>query len=171
VLDNVLYGPRLATCGRHGPEGLAGKPPRPGEAGQAAALLERVGLPPEFLGRAAGELSGGEAQRVSIARALANDPEVLLLDEPTSALDPTASLLIQELQHLAGEGDLTLVFVTHDLGQARRLGDHGLLLVEGRVLDGGPLPAFLDQPASEETRAFVEGRFRNGSDTDGRGSP
>jgi putative ABC transport system ATP-binding protein len=172
VLDNVLYGPRLATCGRHGPEGLAGKPPRPGEAGQAAALLERVGLPPEFLARAAGEPSGGEAQRVSIARALANDPEVLLLDEPTSALDPTASLVIQELlQHLADEGDLTLVFVTHDPAQARKLGDHGLLLVEGRVLDGSPLPAFLDQPASEETRAFVEGRFRNGSDANGRAKP
>jgi putative ABC transport system ATP-binding protein len=171
VLDNVLYGPRLATCGRHGPEGLAGKPPRPGEAEHTAALLARVGLPADFLGRQAAELSGGEAQRVSIARALANDPEVLLLDEPTSALDPTASLLIRELlQDLAAEGSLTLVFVTHDLGQARALGDRGLLLVDGRVVDGGPLPGFLDHPSSEATRAFVEGRFRNGSGPASRAS-
>jgi putative ABC transport system ATP-binding protein len=127
-------------------------------------LLVRVGLPPDFLGRQATELSGGEAQRVSIARAHANDPEVLLLDEPTSALDPTASLLIRELlQSLAGEGDLTFVFVTHDLHQARELGDHGLLLVDGRTVDSGPLPDFLDRPRTELTRAFVDGRFRNGS--------
>jgi putative ABC transport system ATP-binding protein len=168
VLDNVLYGPRLRTCGRHGPEGLAGKPPRPGEPERAEALLERVGLPTDFLTRTAGDLSGGEAQRVSIARALANDPEVLLLDEPTSALDPTASLLIRQLlQRLADEGDLTFVFVTHDLGQARQLGDHGLLLVDGRVVDTGPLPDFLDRPGNETTRAFVEGRFRHGPPSSG----
>ena len=158
--DNVLYGPRLVSGGRLGPESFAGKPPKPGEEERTAALLERVGLPADFAGRQAAELSGGEAQRVSIAQALANDPEVLLLDEPTSALDPTASLLIQELlQSLADEGDLTFVFVTHDLGQARRLGDHGLLLVDGRVVDGGPLPGFLDDPGTAVTRAFVEGRF------------
>jgi putative ABC transport system ATP-binding protein len=178
VLDNVLYGPRLVICGRLGPEGLAGKPPRPGEAEQAAALLARVGLPPEFAARPAQDLSGGEAQRVSIARALANDPEVLLLDEPTSALDPTASLHIQSLlKDLAAQGDLTLVFVTHDLDQARELGDHGLLLVEGRVVDAGPLPDFLDHSPAEVTRAFAERRLRNGPATpakpgsSGGGSP
>jgi putative ABC transport system ATP-binding protein len=164
VLDNVLYGPRLSTTGRLGPDALAGKPPRPGESDRATALLARVGLPADFAERSAGDLSGGEAQRVSIARALANGPEVLLLDEPTSALDPTASLLIQDLlQGLAGEADLTLIFVTHDLGQARRLGDHGLLLVDGRVVDAGPLPDFLERPSNEITRAFVEGRFRGGN--------
>jgi putative ABC transport system ATP-binding protein len=164
VLDNVLYGPRLATSGRLGPEGLAGKRPRPGETDQAAALLARVGLPEDVVPRSAQELSGGEAQRVSIARALANDPEVLLLDEPTSALDPTASLHIQNLlKGLAAEGDLTFVFVTHDLDQARELGDRGLLLVDGRVVDGGPLPDFLDHSQDEVTRAFAEGRFRSGA--------
>ena len=162
VLDNVLYGPRLRTCGRRGPEGLAGKPPQPGEAERTAGLLARVGLPAAFAARAVHDLSGGEAQRVSIARALANDPEILLLDEPTSALDPTASLHIQALlKDLAAQGDLTLVFVTHDLDQARGLGDHGLLLVDGRVVDGGPLPDFLDHSTAELTRAFAEGRFRN----------
>jgi putative ABC transport system ATP-binding protein len=162
VLDNVLYGPRLVTCGRLGPESLVGKPPQPGEAERAAALLARVGLPPDFATRPVQDLSGGEAQRVSIARALANDPEVLLLDEPTSALDPTASLHIQSLlKDLAAQGDLTFVFVTHDLDQARELGDRGLLLVDGRVVDAGPLPDFLDHSPAEVTRAFAERRLRN----------
>ncbi len=77
VLDNVLYGPRLRR------EQLAG--------GAAGDLLERVGLPRDFAAKAVAELSGGEAQRVSLARALANRPDVLLLDEPTASLDPTAS--------------------------------------------------------------------------------
>ena len=164
VLDNVLYGPRLLTHGRLGPEGRAGRPPAPDEEERAAALLERVGLPADLLGQPVGDLSGGEAQRVSIARALANDPEVLLLDEPTSALDPTASRLIQDLLlQLANETDLTFVFVTHDLRQARRIGDDGLLLVDGRVVEGGPLPDFLDNPSTEVTRSFVEGRLHNGA--------
>jgi putative ABC transport system ATP-binding protein len=160
VLDNVLYGPRLLTHGRLGPGSRAGRPPAPGEEARAAGLLERVGLPADLLRQPVDNLSGGEAQRVSIARALANDPEVLLLDEPTSALDPTASRLIQDLLlQLADQTDLTFVFVTHDLEQARRIGDDGLLLVGGRVVDGGPLPEFLDDPATEVTRYFAEGRL------------
>ncbi len=159
VLDNVLYGPRLLTGGRHGPD-AAGRPARPGEREFAADLLERVGLSSGFLSQPAGDLSGGEAQRVGIARALANDPEVLLLDEPTSALDPTASRHVQDLLlRLADETDLTFVFVTHDMAQARRIGDRGLLLVDGRVADGGSLPHFLDHPATEATRLFVAGRL------------
>ncbi len=130
----------------------------------AAELLERVGLPATLLSQPADSLSGGEAQRVSIARALANDPEALLLDEPTSALDPTAGRLIQDLLlRLAEQTDLTFVFVTHDIAQARRIGDHGLLLVDGRVMDGGPLPDFLDEPAAAATRLFVEGRLGAGA--------
>lgn len=163
VLDNVLYGPRLLTHGRLGPGLRAGRPPAPEEEERAASLLDRVGLPVDFMGRLTADLSGGEAQRVSLARALANDPEVLLLDEPTSALDPTASRLIQDLLlRLAVQTELTLVFVTHDVRQARRIGDHGLLLVDGRVVDGGPLPGFLDDPAAEVTQYFVEGRLERG---------
>jgi hypothetical protein len=107
---------------------------------------------------------GGEAQRVSLARALANEPEVLLLDEPTAALDPTASQVIEDLLvELAADTDLTFVFVTHDLALARRIGDHGLLLVDGRVVDQGPLPALLDEPAEEVPRQFVEGRLQSGA--------
>jgi putative ABC transport system ATP-binding protein len=121
-------------------------------------------MPADSLRQPVENLSGGEAQRVSIARALANDPEVLLLDEPTSALDPTASQRIQDLLfQLADQTDLTFVFVTHDLAQARRIGDHGLLLVDGRVVDGGSLPGFLDDPSAEVTRSFVEGRLHEGA--------
>jgi len=161
VLDNVLYGPRL-----RGP--AAGDARSAGDSdaacSQAEGLLRRVGLPAAFCDKPVTELSGGEAQRVSLARALANEPEVLLLDEPTAALDPTASQLIEDLLlQLAADTDLTFVFVTHNLAQARRIGDHGLLLVDGRVVDQGPLPAFIDEPAEEITRLFVEGRLQSGA--------
>ncbi|HOU28119.1 MAG TPA: ABC transporter ATP-binding protein, partial [Thermoleophilia bacterium] len=67
------------------------------------------------------------------------------------------------LLRLAEQTDLTFVFVTHDIAQARRIGDHGLLLVDGRVMDGGPLPDFLDEPAAAATRLFVEGRLGAGA--------
>lgn len=159
VLDNVLYGPRLRGDRAERAAGDADA-----AHAQAEGLLRRVGLPAAFCDKPVTELSGGEAQRVSLARALANEPEVLLLDEPTAALDPTASQVIEDLLlQLAADSDLTFVFVTHNLAQARRIGDHGLLLVDGRVVDQGPLPAFLDDPALETTRLFVEGRLQSGA--------
>ena len=164
VLDNVLYGPRL----REGKadDGMARRAAGGADSAcaQAEGLLRRVGLPAAFCDKPVTELSGGEAQRVSLARALANEPEVLLLDEPTAALDPTASQVIEDLlMQLAADTNLTFVFVTHNLAQARRIGDHGLLLVDGRVVDQGPLPAFVDDPALETTRLFVEGRLQSGA--------
>lgn len=157
VLDNVLYGPRL-----RGDRAECAAADADAAHAQAEGLLRRVGLPAAFCDKPVTELSGGEAQRVSLARALANEPEVLLLDEPTAALDPTASQVIENLLvQLAADTDLTFVFVTHNLAQARRIGDHGLLLVDGRVVDQGPLPAFLDDPALETTRLFVEGRLQS----------
>jgi putative ABC transport system ATP-binding protein len=159
VLDNVLYGPRL-----RGDRAECAAADADAAHAQAEGLLRRVGLPAAFCDKPVTELSGGEAQRVSLARALANEPEVLLLDEPTAALDPTASQVIEDLLvQLAADTDLTFVFVTHNLAQARRIGDHGLLLVDGRVVDQGPLPAFLDDPALETTRLFVEGRLQSGA--------
>jgi len=158
VLDNVLYGPRLRADRAERTAGDADA-----AHAQAEGLLRRVGLPAAFCDKPVTELSGGEAQRVSLARALANEPEVLLLDEPTAALDPTASQVIEDLLlQLAADSDLTFVFVTHNLAQARRIGDHGLLLVDGRVVDQGSLPAFLDDPAEMVTRQFVEGRLQSG---------
>jgi len=100
-------------------------------------LLERVGLP-EFAGREVSVLSGGEQQRVSLARALANRPEVLLLDEPTSALDEDSKLGIEELvAGLVRDHGLTCVMVTHDRDQARRMCNRVILLEDGRLLHSG----------------------------------
>lgn len=161
VLDNVLYGPRLRRP--------SGRLASGEERDQAVALLDRVGLAADFACKPADELSGGEAQRVCLARALANDPQVLLLDEPTTALDPAARRQIEDLLAcLTAESALTSVFVTHDLAQARRIGDHGLLLVDGRAVEQGPLPAMLDHPREPATRLFAEGRLPAGG-RDGSG--
>ena len=102
-----------------------------------SALLERVGLP-GFATRDVVNLSGGEQQRVSLARALANRPEVLLLDEPTSALDEAAKSGIEELIcQLAQETSLTCVLVTHDRGQARRMCQRVALMEKGRLIQTG----------------------------------
>jgi len=96
------------------------------------ASLRQVGLDGGFLDRVGDDLSGGEAQRVCIARALLTDPEVLLMDEPTSALDPESRRGIEALAHdLAGSG-LAIAWVSHDLGQARRLGGRVTVLIGGR---------------------------------------
>jgi putative ABC transport system ATP-binding protein len=100
-----------------------------------AALLERCGLAPAFLAREAATLSGGEAQRACLARALATRPRVLLMDEPTSALDGEATRVIEGLaRRLAVEDGVPIVLVTHDRAQAARLGDRIVDLREGSVL-------------------------------------
>lgn len=104
---------------------------------EIASLLERVGLP-GFAARNVANLSGGEQQRVSLARALANRPEILLLDEPTSALDEEAKAGIEELiRNVAGEGCLTFILVTHDREQARRLCHRIALLERGQLVQVG----------------------------------
>jgi putative ABC transport system ATP-binding protein len=98
-----------------------------------ALLLERAGLPASFLEREAGTLSGGEAQRACLARALGTRPRVLLMDEPTSALDHDAALVIEQLARNLADDGVPIVLVTHDREQAARLGDHVLVLHEGRL--------------------------------------
>lgn len=152
VLDNVLYGPRLRK------EAAAVEPASAREL--ACGLLHRVGLPEDLSDKSVAELSGGEAQRVSLARALANRPEVLLLDEPTASLDPSASMRVERhLLQLADETDLTFIFVTHNLEQARRIGDEALLLMDGRVVEQGPLRELMSDPEKETTRLFLEGKL------------
>jgi len=102
----------------------------------ARALLDRVGLPAGFLGRDAEEISGGEAQRVCLARSLAVGPEVLLLDEATSALDPFAADVVERAVRSLADSGLAVVLVSHDLAQARRLADDMVVVHGGRVVAG-----------------------------------
>ena len=100
---------------------------------RGAELLERAGLPASFLARDAGELSGGEAQRACLARALATDPHVMLMDEPTSALDAKATAVLERLAKQLVAGGTPVVWVTHSQEQMRRLADFVLLIADGRV--------------------------------------
>lgn len=123
---------------------------------RADMALERFGMR-AFAGRPARLMSGGEQQRLAIARAWAMAPEVLFLDEPTSQLDPGATRQIEEmLATLKGEG-VTLVMASHDMGQVRRLADRVLFLNRGRLVDDAFTGAFFDAPSSSDARAFVSG--------------
>lgn len=120
--------------------------------------LERFGLS-ERAGQAARLLSGGEQQRLAIARAWALRPELLFLDEPTSQLDPAATRQIEQLlSGLVAEG-ITVLMSTHDLGQARRLASRVLFLHRGRLIADAPAADFFTGPASPEARAFLAGEL------------
>jgi putative ABC transport system ATP-binding protein len=128
--DNLRYGPR--------------------QRGQtlsdadAEALLTRVGLP-GYGSRDVTNLSGGEAQRISLARSLANSPEILLMDEPTSALDESSKLGVESLiREVIGNSKLTCVIVTHDTAQAARLADRAMILDAGRIVRLGSVNEVLD---------------------------
>ena len=106
--------------------------------------------------RPAGQLSGGEAQRVSLARAFVLDPELLLLDEPFSALDPpTRAKLFEDLTALLKEGDRTAVFVTHNLKEATKLGRRIAVIVKGRLRQVGTVQQIKARPADETVAAFL----------------
>lgn len=101
--------------------------------GAMEQVLRTAGLAPSFLDRDAQELSGGEAQRICVARTLITQPEVLLLDEPTSALDVDQRLALERRMRQIADAGTPIVWVTHDLEQARRVGDAWIVLVEGRL--------------------------------------
>jgi len=123
---------------------------------RCAAALERFGMT-DLATRPARLMSGGEQQRLAIARAWAMAPEVLFLDEPTSQLDPGATRQVEEmLLALKAEG-VTLVMASHDMGQVRRLADRVLFLNRGGLVEDAPTSAFFETPASAEARAFVAG--------------
>jgi putative ABC transport system ATP-binding protein len=133
-----------------------GEPPTEAAAEDFSHLLESVELDANYLVREASSLSGGEQQRVSIARALATAPEVLLLDEPTSALDPeVAERLMRTVARLSREGSLSIVMVTHRLAEARAWSGMTVLLEGGRVVEAGPTAAVFEAPRTERARDFV----------------
>lgn len=122
------------------------------------ALLAHVGL----LHKArdpARRLSGGEAQRLALARALACEPEVLFLDEATASLDPASVKAIEDLILDASAKGIRIIFVTHDIGQAKRLADDVVFLQAGRVAEHSPARSFFSDPRSSAARDYLNGRL------------
>jgi putative ABC transport system ATP-binding protein len=128
---------------------------------EAVAALERARLPRDFLDHPATELSGGEAQRVCLARTLVTEPEVLLMDEPTSALDVQARGALEQLGRALPEVGVSVVWVTHDLEQMRRIADAVVVLVDGRVAHTGAA-GDLEHDAPDEVLRFLRGLADDG---------
>jgi tungstate transport system ATP-binding protein len=132
--------------------------PRRERRERSAALLDRVGLA-ALAERPARRLSGGEQQRLALARALARDPEILFLDEPTASLDPAATKAIEDIIRAVAAQGVKVVMSTHDLGEARRLAGEIVLLHRGRLIEQTPAARFFDAPQSEEARHFLAGEL------------
>jgi tungstate transport system ATP-binding protein len=131
---------------------------RTADAATVMKLLDRVGLAP-LADRPARRLSGGEQQRLALARALARDPQVLFLDEPTASLDPAATKAVEDIVAGAAAGGVKIVMSTHDLGQARRLAGDIVFLAKGRLIEHAPAETFFAAPATPEARSFVAGEL------------
>lgn len=127
-------------------------------AAQATEALEMARLS-DMARRPARVLSGGEQQRLALARALVCQPRLLFLDEPTSSLDPASTHAIENLINAAHTRGVSIVMVTHDLGQARRIGDDVIFLQDGKVAEAGNLQSVLAAPKAAATKAWLEGRL------------
>jgi phosphate transport system ATP-binding protein len=150
IYDNVAYGPRINLgLSKRSLDELVEKSLR------RAALWDEV---KDRLTSSAMGLSGGQQQRLCIARALANDPEILLLDEPASALDPIATQRIEELLFEL-KGQLTVVIVTHNLQQAARISNMTAFFYLGKLIEMDKTNVIFTRPREERTEAYVTGRF------------
>jgi phosphate transport system ATP-binding protein len=150
IFDNVAYGPRL-----HGSASRGELREIVERSLVSAALWDEV---KDRLDQNALGLSGGQQQRMCIARALAVDPEVLLMDEPTSALDPRATARIEDLIAEL-KGRYTIIIVTHNMQQAARVSDHTAFLYEGRLIEFGPTRQVFTKPREQQTEDYITGRF------------
>ncbi|MGH7690183.1 MAG: phosphate ABC transporter ATP-binding protein, partial [Gemmatimonadaceae bacterium] len=150
VYGNVAYGPRI-----NGIRDARRLDEIVETSLRRAALWDEV---KDRLRQTALGLSGGQQQRLCIARALANDPEVLLLDEPASALDPRSTQKIEELLFEL-RGSLTVVIVTHNLQQAARASDHTAFFFLGQLIEVAPTRTMFTTPSDERTEAYITGRF------------
>ncbi|ASP34322.1 ATP-binding cassette domain-containing protein [Labrenzia sp. VG12] len=146
--------------------GLRGKD----QADRIGSALASAGLS-HLAKRPARVLSGGEQQRLSLVRALACDPELLFLDEPTANLDPASTAAIEQLVLDANRRGVTIVMVTHDAGQAKRLGEDVIFLQDGTVVETGPVDTVLNAPQSEPVRAWRDGRLYLGPNTQSLHAP
>jgi tungstate transport system ATP-binding protein len=131
-------------------------------AGRLQELLEEVGLA-DRAAQPARLLSGGEQQRLALARALAVRPRVMFMDEPTTSLDPAATASIESIVMRAHQRGVKIIFVTHDLGQARRLADDVVFLNRGRLVEHSPAARFFQHPESQAARDYLAGRLVLGS--------
>ena len=146
ALANVMYGLKLAGKSRSECEL------------RAMDVLEVVGLA-QHAARPARVLSTGEQQRLALARAWALGPDVLFLDEPTANLDPSATQDIEHIINAIHASGTKIIMTTHNLGQARRLGDEILFLSNGRLMEYTPIDRFFREPASTEAAAFIKGEL------------
>lgn len=150
IYDNIAYGPRI-----HGIKGKAELDAIVEKSLRGAALWDEV---KDRLKRSALGLSGGQQQRLCIARALAVEPEILLMDEPTSALDPISTLKIEDLM---GElkKNYTVVIVTHSMQQATRIADYTAFFLVGEVVEYAPTTDLFSHPREKKTEDYITGRF------------
>jgi tungstate transport system ATP-binding protein len=146
ALANVTYGLKLAGV------------PRAERERRARDVLAAVGLD-DVEGRPARVLSGGEQQKLALARAWALEPEVLFLDEPTANLDPGATREVESIVDEIHASGTKIVMTTHNLGQARRLADEILFVSGGRLAERASVERFFAQPATGETAAFIKGEL------------
>ena len=150
VFDNVAYGLRL-----HYSVGRRELGDRIEEALKDAALWDEV---KKDLGKSGMALSGGQQQRLCIARAIAVEPEVLLMDEPASALDPVGTAKIEDLMATL-RTKYTIVLVTHNMQQAARVSDYTAFIYEGRIIEFGPTAPLFTNPKCKQTEDYITGRF------------
>ena len=150
IYDNITYGPKL-----HGVRNKAELDELVESSLRGAALWDEV---KDRLKKSALGLSGGQQQRLCIARALAVEPEVLLMDEPTSALDPISTSKIEELAMQLKE-QYTIVIVTHNMQQAVRISDHTAFFLLGELVEYGETEKLFSQPQDKRTEDYITGRF------------
>ncbi len=150
VYDNVAYGPRL-----HGVKGRKELDEIVERSLTQAAIFDEV---KDRLKKSALSLSGGQQQRLCIARALAVEPEVLLMDEPTSALDPISTSKIEELAEELKK-EYTIIMVTHNMQQAVRVSDHTVFFLLGDVVEAAPTSELFSNPKDSRTEDYITGRF------------
>jgi len=150
VFENVAFGPRIAGIGNRG---LLNELVE--RCLRHAALWEEV---KDRLADSALMLSGGQQQRLCIARALATEPEVLLMDEPASALDPGSTARIEDLIFELKQ-NYTIIIVTHNMQQAARVSDQTAFFYQGRLVEAAPTPQLFTKPGKKETEDYLTGRF------------
>ena len=150
VYDNVAYGPRV-----HGVKDKDRLDRIVERSLREAAVWEELR---ERLQRPASGLSGGQQQRVCIARALAVEPEVLLMDEPTSALDPVSTIRVEQLIRDLKK-QYTVAVVTHNMQQAARVSDDTIFFLGGEVVECAPTYRMFSRPLDRRTRDYIDGRF------------